>query len=130
MCRGPFSVVVFIAFLGGSSFVLANNEAASRSEVSPAVSAKGSSGIDHTNTDKITRATTVLTSGKNSPSDLLLPSAYRDSDRIETKPSADPVASQTPKIDSEWRFLASMLGTLAILVTIAIRRRKPGKPWA
>ena len=129
MCRGPFSVVIFIAFLGVSSSVLANNMAASRVAASPAVSANGSSSIDNTNTDKITRASTVLTSGKNASSNAIISSAYRDSDRIAPNPSVDPALSQRPKVDSEWRFLASMLGTIAILVTIAIRRRKPGKPW-
>ncbi|MBG6078121.1 hypothetical protein IWX85_003975 [Polaromonas sp. CG_9.11] len=81
--------------------------------------------------DKTARSTTVLTARKNSDPSPVISSAYRDIDRITPSPAHNPAASQaTTWVNSEWRFTAALIGTIAIIGTIAVRRRKPGKPWA
>jgi hypothetical protein len=88
------------------------------------------SSLEHLDTDKAVRSTTVLTPRQQPASSPIIPSAYRDGDRITPSPALDPAASQTTtRVNSEWRFTAALLGTVAIIGTIAVRRRKPGKPW-
>lgn len=130
MCRGAFSVVVLVAFFGMSPPVLAHKATASSMATSPVVTHNRSSRFEDLNTDKTARSKTVLTPGSNPASSPIIPSTYRDMDRATPNAALDTATGQTPRIDSKWRFIASLLGTMAIIVTIAVRRRKPGKPWA
>lgn len=71
----------------------------------------------------------VLIPDKTPAARQMVASAYRDTDRM-TPARAIPTASPAPGKDSDWRYPAAWLGTLAIIATIAARRSKAGRPWA
>lgn len=128
MCRAPFSIVFMAALLGASFSVPAHKLAAASMAPAAIVSLNGPSSLEHLGTDKASRSNAVLTPGQNPASSQIISSAYRDVDRIASNPALNPTA--TTRINSGWRYAAALLGTLGIIGTIAIRRRKPGKPWA
>lgn len=130
MCRAPFSIVFLAALLGVSSSAPAHKVAAASMAPPPLASLNGPSSLEHLGTDKVARSNTVLTPRQNPASSQIIPSAYRDVDRMAPSPALDPIANQTAPLNSGWRYTAALLGTLAIIGTIAVRRRKPGKPWA
>ena len=130
MCRAPFSIVFLAALLGASSSVPAHKVAAACMAQTPVASLNGPSSLEHLGTDKAARTNTVLTPRQNLASSQIIQSAYRDVDRIAPSPALNPTASQTTQTNSGWRYTAALLGTLAIIGTIAVRRRKPRKPWA
>lgn len=128
MCRAPFSIVFMAALLGASSSVPAHKLAAASMAPAAVASLNAPSGLEHLGTDKASRSNTVLTPRQNPASSQIIPSAYRDVNRIAPSPVLNPTA--TTQINSGWRYTAALLGTLGIIGTIAVRRRKPGKPWA
>jgi len=130
MCRAPFSIVFLAALLGASSSVPAHKVAAACMAQAPVVSLNGPSSLEHLGTDKAARTNTVLTPRQNLASSQIVQSAYRDVDRIAPSPALNPTTSQTTHTNSGWRYTSALLGTLAIIGTIAVRRRKPRKPWA
>ena len=130
MCRAPFSIVFLAALLGASSSVPAHKVAAACMAQTPVASLNGPSSLEHLGTDKAARTNTVLTPRQNLASSQIVQSAYQDVDRIAPSPALNPTASQTTQTNSGWRYTAALLGTLAIIGTIAVRRRKPRKPWA
>ncbi len=130
MCRASFSIVFLAVLFGVSSPVRAHKVAAASMAPSTVANLNGPSSLEHLGTNKVARSNTVLTPKQNSASSPIIPSAYRDVDRITPSPALNPAASQTTQVNSEWRFIAALLGTMAIIGTIAVRRRKPGKPWA
>ncbi|NDP64969.1 hypothetical protein [Polaromonas sp.] len=116
--------------LGASSSVPAHKVADASMAPSTVASFNRPSSLEHLRTDKAARSNTVLTPRQNPASSPIISSAYRDQDRTTPGPATDSAASQTTHVNSKWRFLAALLGTLGIIGTIAVRRRKPGKPWA
>jgi len=123
-------MVLLAALLGVPSFVPAHTMAAASMAPSTVASPNGSSSLEHLDTNKTARSNTLLTPRRNPASSPMIPSAYRGIDQITPSPAIDPAASQTSTwADSGWRFTAALLGTVAIIGTIAVRRRKPGKPW-
>ena len=84
---------------------------------------------EHLDTDQTAPLNAVLIPGKNpAPSQMMEP-AYRDIDRAAPTPPAPP-SSPAEQENSDWRHTAALLSTLAILVTIAVRRHKAETPWA
>ena len=130
MCRAPFSIVFMAALLGASSSVPAHKVAAASMAPAAVASLNEPSSLEHLGTDKATRSNTVLTPRQNPAASQIIPSGYRDVDRIAPSPALSSAAGQTTQVNSGWRYTAAVLGTLAIIGTIAVRRRKPGKPWA
>ena len=133
MCRAPFSIVFLAALLGASSSAPAHKAAVAcmaQAPVASLASLNGPSSLEHLGTDKATRTNTVLTPRQNLASSQIIQSAYQDVDRIAPSPALNPTASQTTQTNSGWRYTAALLGTLAIIGTIAVRRLKPRKPWA
>ena len=120
-----------MAALLGASFSVPAHKSADASMAPAAVaSVNGPSGIEHLGTDKASRSNTVLTPRQNPASSQIIPSGYRDVDRIAPSPVLSSAAGQSTQVNSGWRYTAALLGTLGIIGTIAVRRRKPGKPWA
>ena len=130
MCRAPFSIVFMAALLGMSSSVPAHKTAAASMAPAAVAGLNGPLVLEHLGTDKAARSNAVLTPKENPASSQIIASAYRDVDRMASSTAPDSTASQTTPIHSGWRYTAALLGTLAIIGTIAVRRRKPGKPWA
>jgi len=128
MCRATFSIVFMATLLGAPFSVPAHKVAAASIAPPPIARLNGQSSLEHLGTDKVARSNTVLTPRKNPASSQIIPSAYRDVDRTAPSSALNPTAI-TP-ISSGWRYTAALLGTLGIIGTIAVRRRKPGKPWA
>ena len=127
MCRAPFSIVFMAALLGVSSSVPAHKLETASMAPAAVSSLNRPSSLEHLGTDKAFHSNTVLTPTKNSASSQIIPSAYSDVDRIA--PNAALNTAATTQINSGWRYTAALLGTLGIIGTIAVRRRKPGKPW-
>ena len=124
MCRAPFSIVFMAALLGASSSVPAHKLEAASMAPAAVASLNRPSSLEHLGTDKASRSNTVLSPRQNSASSQIIPSAYQDVNRIAPNPTA------STQINSGWRYTAALLGTLGIIGTIAVRRRKSGKPWA
>ncbi|WP_029524316.1 hypothetical protein [Polaromonas glacialis] len=118
------------ALLGASSSVPAHKVTAASMAPAAVASLNEASSLEHLGTDKATRSNTVLTPRQNPASSQIISSGYRDVDRIAPSPEFSSAAGQTTQVNSGWRYTAAVLGTLAIIGTIAVRRRKPGKPWA
>jgi hypothetical protein len=118
------------ALLGASSAVPAHKVTAASMTSSPVGSLNEPSNLEHLGSDKVAKKNTVLTPSQKPASSEMIPSAYRDVDRIAPNPSLDSTASQPQEMNSGWRYTAALLGTLAIIGTIAVRRRQSGKPWA
>jgi hypothetical protein len=123
-----FSLVFMAALLGVPLSVPAHKVVAASSAPPVIAGLVGQPGLEHLGTEKVVRSNTVLTPQKNAASNQMIPSAYRDVDRMA--PSAAPGATAIAPGNSGWRYTAALLGTLGIIGTIAVRRRKPGKPWA
>ena len=130
MCRAPFSIVFLAALLGASSSAPAHKAAVACMAQAPVAGLNGPSSLEHLGTDKATRTNTVLTPRQSLASSQIIQSAYQDVDRIAPSSALNPTASQTTQTNSGWRYTAALLGTLAIIGTIAVRRLKPRKPWA
>lgn len=130
MCSAPFLIIFMAALLSASSSVQAHKVAAASVAPAAVASLNGPSSLEHLGNDKATRSNTVLTPRQNPASSQIIASGYRDVDRIASSPALSSAPSQTTQINSGWRYTAAVLGTLAIIGTIAVRRRKPGKPWA
>ena len=127
MCRAPFSTVFMAALLGASFSVPAHKSADASMAPAAVASVNGPSGIEHLGTDKASRSNTALTPRQNPASSQITLSADLDVDRIAPSPLLNPTA--TTRTHSGWRYTAALLGTLGIIGTIAIRRRKSGQPW-
>ena len=129
MCRAPFSIV-FSAVLLGTAFHVPAHEAApvglARSTVG---SHHGLSISERLDIDKVGKSNAVLTYKENPIQSPIVLSGSGDADRLISKPAFNTVSIQSSQIDSECRFVAALLGTMAIIGTIAVRRRKPGEPW-
>ena len=78
---------------------------------------------------KAEQSNAVLISKKTLVPSQTVALVYRDTNRI-TPMRASPLASPAPSENSDWRYTAAWLGTLAIIATIAVRRRKAVRPWA
>lgn len=128
MCRAPFSTVFMAALLGASFSAPAHNSADSSMAPVAVASIHRSSALDHLGTDKASRSNTVLTPRQDPASSQIISSDYLDVVRVAPSPAPNPTA--TTQIHSGWRYTAALLGTLGIIGTIAVRRRKPGKPRA
>jgi hypothetical protein len=128
--QSTVSIVFMAALLGASSAVPAHKVAAAGTTSSPVASLNGPSNLEHLGSDKVGKKNTVLTPSQKPASSQMISSAYRDVDRIAPNPSLNSSASQAPEMNSGWRYTAALLGTLAIIGTIAVRRRQSGKPWA
>ena len=130
MCRALFTIVFMAALFGMSSSAPAHNVPAASRVHPSAASASVASRHEHLGTDKVTRSNTVLLAEQNPASNQITASAYRDMDRIVPDTQRNPAASQPVQDDFGWRYTVALLSTLAIIGTIAARRRKAGKPWA
>lgn len=129
MCRAPFSIVFLAVLLGLPLSVPAHKVAAVDRTPSTVAVHNGSSVIEHLDIDRTNKPNTVLTYKENPVLNPIILSGVRDTDRAISKPASNTPANQSPQIDSEWRFIAALLGTMAIICTIAVRRRKSGEPW-
>lgn len=129
MCRAPFSIVFLAALFGTSLCASAQKLSSDSMAPSSFVSLNASSTFERLSTDKIARPNTLLATRQNPASSPIIASAYKNADHMALSPVSDPDASQTAQDDPEWRFIIALLGTMAIIGTIAVRRRKFGKPW-
>lgn len=129
MCRAPITTVLMAALLGAAQPAPAHKVTAASALPPAKANLDRPVTPDRTGTSRETRSNAVLTSEQNAAPSQTVASAYRDIDRmapVRTSPPANPA----PQEDSDWRYTAAMLGTLAIIATIAVRRRKAGTPWA
>ena len=129
MCRAPFSIVFSAVLLGSPLSVPAHKVAAVGLAPSTVVSDNGLSITERLDIDKSRKSDAVLTYRENLVSSPIVLSASGDVDRLIPKPGFNTVAIQSSQIDTKWRFIAALLGTMAIIGTIAVRRRKSGESW-
>lgn len=130
MCRAPFTTVLMAALLGAAFPAATHSRAAASVTPSPSADLQPATLAEPLDTGKAYRSNTVSMSPQDQLPGRLLASAYRDTDRAAPPPPTATTAKLGPGKDAGWRYSAAMLGTLAIIVTIAVRRRKAEKPWA
>ena len=129
MCKAPFTTVLMAALLGAAPLAFAH-EAMAASAIPPAVAAPAKPALrERMGTAVAAQSNAVLVTEKTPVVSQMVASANQETDRM-TPVRASPPESLAPGKDSDWRYAAAWLGTLAIIATIAVRRRKVGRPWA
>ena len=129
MCKAPFTTVLMAALLVAAPLASAH-QAMAASAIQLAVAEPVKPALpERMGSVKAEQSNAVLMPKKTPVSSQMVASAYRNTDRIAPM-RASPPASPAPGKDSDWRYTAAWLGTLAIIATIAVRRRKAGRPWA
>ena len=129
MCRAPFSIVFSAVLMGAAFHARAHESAAVGLAQSTVVSHNGLSISKRLDIDKLRKFNAVLTYKENPIQSPIVLSTSGDADRLIPKPAFNTVSIDSSQNDSEWRFMAALLGTMAIIGTIAVRRRKPGESW-
>ncbi|MBG6072386.1 MULTISPECIES: hypothetical protein [unclassified Polaromonas] len=129
MCRAPFSIVFSAVLLGAAFHVSAHESTAVGLAQSTVGSHNGLPISERLDIDKVRKSNAVLTYKENPIQSQIALSTSGDVDRLISKPAFNTASIQPYQVDSEWRFIAALLGTMAIIGTIAVRRRKPSEPW-
>jgi len=117
------------ALLGAAHAAPAHTATAASAITHPVINPDRHGSPERLGTENAARSNAVLTSEKNPALSQMSAPPHRDTDRIAPNP---PKLSTSPDTqgNSGWRYTAALLGTLAILATIAVRRFKAGTPWA
>jgi len=128
MCRAPSTIVFLAALLSVPLSVLAHKD--SSKQAPAAVSANGApveGGRFETGKPVLSNAVLLPTPTVSSQKST---SAYRGADRIVAAQLPGPAPGPVGRSDVGWRYIAALLGTLAIIGTIAARRYPVEKPQA
>ena len=129
MCKAPLTTLLMAALLGAASSASAHDVKAASAALPPAANPEKQVITERPGTVKAAQSNAVLLPEQIPAPSPMVASAYRDVDRIApTRPGAS--ASPDSQKNSGWRYTAALLGTLAIIGTIAVRRRKAEMPWA
>ena len=121
--------VLMAALLGAASTAPAHKVTAASAIPPPVANLDRPANPECLGNHKAARSNAVLTPEQNLAPSQMSASAYRHGDRMEPNRTMPPT-SPAIQVNSEWRNTAALLGTLAILATIAVRRHKARTPWA
>jgi len=128
MCRAPSTIVFLAALLSVPLSVLAHKDS---SKQAPSTVFTNEAPVEggRFETGKPALSNAVLLPVPMVSSQKVA-SAYRGTDRVVVVQMPGPVSSSVGRGDMGWRYIAALLGTLAIIGTIAARRYPAEKPQA
>ena len=126
MCRALIKIVLGAALVGASL-----NASAQKTEPSPPVNstvARGTSGtVGCIPAGTACKLTTLLTPTRAPISGQTDSVSYRGSDRVNPVSVQSPAAVESTDTRFNWRSIAALMSTLALIGTIALRRSRSGK---
>lgn len=128
MCRTPLTIVFLAAFLSAPLPALAH-EVSSTQPPLPVSSIETPVGGLRFETGKPTLPNVALLPTPTVLSQKVA-SVYRGTDRVVAAQPPGPAPGFFGRGETGWRYLAALLGTLAIIGTIAARRYPAEKPQA
>jgi len=128
MCRAPSTIVFLAALLSVPSSVLAHKDS---SKQPPAAVSTNETPVEsgRFETGKLALSNAVLLPALTVSSQKVT-LAYRGTDRVVAAQLPSPAPGSVGRGDMGWRYIAALLGTLAIIGTIAARRYPAEKPQA